>query len=114
MSGESPREENRFDRNCGTSVADAGQFSTCGGVVTAPATVHTQASRQQLIACRPLGQQQSWEAGECETTAVWQSVGIDGQTRAKAATDPCRPMASSTMAAMSWRFMRESLTADAR
>jgi len=48
-----------MDRNCGTSVGVPSQFSACGIVVAAPATVPTQASRQQLIVCWPLGQQES-------------------------------------------------------
>jgi hypothetical protein len=114
MSGESPREENRVDRNCGSSVEDPSHFSTCGVVVTALATVPTQASRQQPIACWSLGQQESCDASECETREVWQSVDIRGEIPANATTDPCRPMASITMATMSWRFIRKSLTAEAR
>lgn len=101
MSGESPREENRVDRNCGTSVADPSQISACGIVVAAPATVPTQASRQQPIECWPLGQQESWDAFKCEMPAVWQSVDISGEFPADATIDPCRPMATITMTAMS-------------
>jgi hypothetical protein len=32
---------------------------------------------------------------------VWQSVDIKGEVAANATTDPCRPMASITMTAMS-------------
>jgi hypothetical protein len=51
MSGESPREENRVDKNCETNVVDPSQLSACGIVMTAPATVLAQASRQQPIVC---------------------------------------------------------------
>src|SRR5271156_4995338 len=101
MSGESPREENLVDRACGTSVVDPSQFSARGIVWATPATVPVQASRQQPIVCWPLGQQESRDASECETAADWQSVDISGEIPAKATTDPCRPMASITMTAMS-------------
>ncbi len=101
MSGESPRERNCVDRNCGISVADPSQFSTFGIDVAAPATVPTQASRQQPIECCPLGQQESWDAEECETAAVWQSVDIICEIPANATTELCSPMASITTSAMS-------------
>jgi hypothetical protein len=59
MSGESPREEKRVDRNCGSSVVDPSQFNTRGIIVAAPATVPAQASRQQLTERWPFGQQES-------------------------------------------------------
>jgi hypothetical protein len=83
------------------NVADPSQFSACGIVVTAPATVPTQPSRQQLTVCRPFEQQESPDAPECEPEEVWQSVDIGGEIPANATTDPCRPMASITMNAMS-------------
>lgn len=88
MSGESPREENRVDTTCGTSVADPSQLRTCGVVATAPVTVPTQASRQQLIEGWPFGQQESREAAECEMPAVWQAADMRGEIPAKATTEP--------------------------
>ena len=101
MSGESPRVEKCVVRNCGRSVVDPSQLSACSVVVTEPAIVPTQASRQQLIVRWPLGQQESCEASECELAAVWQSVDINGEIPANATTELCSPMTSITMMAMS-------------
>ena len=101
MSGESPRVEKRVVQNCGSSVAWPCQLSACGVVVTEPAIVPAQASRQQLIVRWPLGQQESCEASECELAAVWQSVDINGEIPANATTELCSPMTSITMMGMS-------------
>ena len=101
MSGESPREETCVERNCGITDANPTQFSICGAVATAPATLPVQASRQQLIVWWPLGQQESCDAAEWEMPAVWQSVDIKAEIPANATTDPCKPMVSITMNAMS-------------
>lgn len=101
MSGESPRVEKCVVRNCGRCVVDPSQLSACGVVVTEPAIVPTQASRQQLIVRWPFGQQESCEASERALAAVWQSVNINGEFPAKATTELCSPMTSITMMAMS-------------
>jgi hypothetical protein len=113
MSGESPREENRVETSCGSRGADPDHCSACGVAVTAPATPPMQVSRQQLIVWWLFGQQGSREGAVCETPAVRQSVPIEGEIPANATTDPCKPMASITMIAMSWRFISKSLTATA-
>lgn len=99
MSGESPREEKCVDRNGEGSVADPNQFNTCDITVTVPATVPTQASKQQLIVRWPFGQQGSWDASECETAAAWQSVNINEEIPANATAELCNPMTSITMTA---------------
>src|SRR5579859_6623425 len=114
MSGESPRVEKCVDRNCGRSVAWPSQPRDCGVVVTAPARVPAQASRQQLVVCWPFGQQGSCEASECELAADWQSANIDGEIPANATTELCNPMTSITITAISGRFMRKSLTGSRR
>jgi hypothetical protein len=101
MSGESPRVEKCVVRNCGRSVVDPSQLSARSVVVTAPALVPAQASRQQLIVRWPLGQQESCEASKCELAPIWQSVDINGEIPANATTELCSPMTSITMMAMS-------------
>ena len=53
------------------------------------------------MVCWPFGQQESWDASECEVADVWQFVDIKGEIPANATIEPCRPMASMTMTAMS-------------
>lgn len=66
------------------------QVNVAGETVTP--TEARQRSRQQLIACWPFGQHAS---------ALWQSVDIEAEVAANAAIDPCRPMASINITAMS-------------
>jgi hypothetical protein len=101
MSGESPRVEKCVVRHCGRSVAWLCQLSACGVVVTEPAIVPAQASRQQLIVRWPLGQQESCEASKCELAAVGQSVDVNGEIPANATTELCSPKTNITMMAIS-------------
>jgi hypothetical protein len=94
MSGESPREE-KIEMPAGTTGAERAYQANAAGATVTP-TLARQRSRQQLIACWPCGQHAS---------ALWQSVDITGEVAANAAIEPCRPMASINMTAMSWRFM---------
>jgi hypothetical protein len=91
MSGESPREEKVVVCNCRTDVARRCQTKAADDVVMA--TVVGQASRQQFVMCDPLGQHDEREAPALLSVAVWQSD-CPGAPAAKAAKDPCRPMAS--------------------
>jgi hypothetical protein len=107
MSGESPREE-KFEVPAGSAGAErACQANAVCDTVTP--TLVRQRSRQQLSACLPFGQHESWEASEC-AMALWQSVGIKGEVAANAAAEPWRPMANINMTAMSGRFMRVKIS----
>jgi hypothetical protein len=91
MSGESPREEKVVVWNCRTDVARRCQTKAADDVVMATAV--GQASRQQFAMCDPLGQHDECAAPALLSVAVWQSD-CPEVLAAKAAKDPCRPMAS--------------------
>jgi hypothetical protein len=103
MSGELPREEKIEVRPASAGAERPYQTEIAGDTVMP--TLAKQRSRQQFIACWPFGQQESCDASVCELCVVWQSVDINGDVAEYAARDPCRPMASITMAAMSQRFI---------
>jgi hypothetical protein len=107
MSGESPRVEKIDGVTACSAAGNANKVSTVGDAV-AP-TLETQRSRQQLIACWPLGQHESCNASACSIAVVWQTADINGEVEANAAIDPCRPMAIIKIRAMSSRFMRQSI-----
>jgi hypothetical protein len=107
MSGESPREEKIDDVATCNAAGAANKVRTIGD--TAAPTVERQRSRQQLMACWPLGQHASCDASECAIAVVWQSADINGEVEANAALDPCRPMAIIKIRAISSRFMRPSI-----
>ena len=90
MSGESPREE-KVEILAGRIAAGRAYQANVVGETVTPTLVR-QRSRQQFIACWPFGQHAS---------ALWQSVDIEGEVAANAAIEPCRPMASINMTAMS-------------
>jgi hypothetical protein len=56
MSGESPREEKLVVRNCRAGAVRPCQIRAAGDAVTPSRAMVRQASRQQLAACKPLGQ----------------------------------------------------------
>jgi hypothetical protein len=109
MSGESPREEKVDDAAACNSAVTADKVRSAGDAV-AP-MLKTQRSRQQLMACCPLGQHESCDVSDCTIAVVWQSADIKGEVAAKAATEPCRPRANIKIRAMISRFMPGSLTA---
>jgi hypothetical protein len=108
MSGESPREEKTDDVVTCNSAGAENKPRAIGDTV-AP-TLERQRSRQQLMACWPLGQHESCDASECPIAVVWQSVDIDGEVAANAAIEPCRPMANIKIRAMISRFMPHELS----
>jgi hypothetical protein len=99
MSGESPREEKVAARNCG--VGALRPYQAKEGDVIVIATTARQTSRQQLSVYDPLGQHGLCETSEGLSAEVWQSGCINGATAVNATRDPCRPIASITMRAMS-------------
>ena len=53
----------------------------------------------------PFAQHESWGPAECERAVVGQSGNIRDEVVAKAAKEPCKPMASINMRTMNWRCM---------
>jgi len=106
MSGESPRDEKFAVRNCRAVAVRPYQTEGAGDITIA--TVAKQASRQQPDVCNPLGQHDfceiSWLAADDA-----QSDGISADAAAKATSDPCRPSATITIKAMSWRLMKSKI-----
>jgi len=68
MSGESPREDKLVVRHCGIG-AERPYQTTDEGVIGMAITA-TQTSKQQLMACDPLGQHGLCEASEGISTEV--------------------------------------------
>jgi len=97
MSGESPREKKVEMRDCSSGAVRPYQANDTGDVTIAISA--TQASRQQPAVCSPLGQQ-DFCAKPSMLEALWQSDCI-GEGPAKAARDPCKPIASIMIKAMS-------------
>jgi hypothetical protein len=102
ISGMSPREENAMLEDGRADAVRPYQSEDAGDTATAAAV--RQATRQQLIVCWPLGQQEFSLASDWAAAAVWQSVDIRGDA-AKATSELCRPMTSIAIKAMSRRFM---------
>jgi hypothetical protein len=68
MSGESPREEKIEARPSKVGAEGANHSKATGDTVTP--TFERQRSRQQLIACWPFGQHESWDISKCEIAVV--------------------------------------------
>lgn len=66
--GESPRDE-KFDANAGCA-GTAREYQIMPAGAKMDATLERHRSRQQLMACWPLGQHESWDIPECEIAAV--------------------------------------------
>ena len=111
MSGESPQEEKLTVRICRAGAVRPYQTEGAGDITIA--TVAKQASRQQPDVCNPLGQHDfceiSWPAADDA-----HSDGISADAAAKATSDPCRPSATITIKAMSWRLMKSKIPRETR
>jgi hypothetical protein len=111
MSGMSPREEKIMLE--GGRAEAVRPYQSKGAGDTATATAVRQATRQQLMACWPLGQQEISDASDCAAAAVWQSVDIRGDV-ANASSELCKPTTSIAIKAMSWRFMGSKISPEPR
>jgi hypothetical protein len=68
ISGESPREEKVEVRGDISGAERATHAKVAGKAVTL--RFERQRSRQQLIACPPFGQHESWDITDCEVAVV--------------------------------------------